>query len=123
MADVTKSIMVRNVGTAITSNSGSASQTIVWNRSDEHILIRLTNSDATTALVRFKGEGYGGEANIDVQVPQNAVKGVFVESFKVKDVETQKVIVEILDTDGTSFGGTVTNIKIEVIESPKALID
>ena len=123
MADVTKSVMKRGAGTAITSNAGAASQTIVWNRSDDNIFIRLSNSDAATALVTFTGVGFGAQLAKTVTLVQNDVKGIYLESFNVKDPATQKVTATITNANGTAYSGTVTNIKIEVIEAPKALVD
>ena len=123
MADVVKSIMKRGVETAITANNGAASQTIVWNRSDDNIMIRATNSDAATALLTFTGTGFGSGKAKTITLAQNATKGIYLESFDVKDPATQKVTCTITNTNGTAYSGTVTNVKIEVIEAPKALVD
>lgn len=125
MADLNKSTMSRNNGAAITSNNGAASQTIVCNRSDEKVLIRVSNADATTALIRFKGNGFGAgvQGDLDVQVAQNGISGFVLESSRFKDPATQKITVQVLATNGGAFGGTVTNVKFEVIEMPKGLID
>lgn len=125
MADVTKSIMTRNNGATITTNNGAASQTVVCNRGDEKVLIRVSNSDATTALIRIKANGFGAgkQGDLDVQVAQNAVRGFVLESSRFKDPATQKLTIEVLGVGGGAFGGTVTNVKIEIIEMPKGLID
>ena len=123
MADVTKSVMDLNAGTAITSNAGAASQTIVWNRGDEKIFIRLENQDANTALVTFTGAGFGQPVAVTVSLDEDDVKGVFLESMRVKDPSTQKVTATITDPDGTAFSGTVTNVTIEVIEQFKGIVD
>lgn len=125
MADLTKSTMTRNNGATITSNNGAASQTIVCNRGDEKVVIRVSNADATTALIRFKANGFGAgkQGDLDVQVAQNAIKGFVLESSRFKDPATQKLTVEVLGVGGGAFGGTVTNVKLEVIEMPKGIID
>lgn len=125
MADVTKSTMTRNNGATITTNNGAASQTVVCNRGDEKVLIRVSNSDATTALIRIKANGFGAgkQGDLDVQVAQNAVKGFVLESSRFKEPSTQKLTIEVLGVGGGAFAGTVANVKIEVIEMPKGLID
>lgn len=123
MADVVKSTMDWNVGTAITSNAGAASQTIVCDRGDEKVLIRMSNADAATALVTFTGAGFGGATAKTVTLAQNDVKGIYLESFFVKSPSTQKITATITNANGTTYSGTVTNIKIEVIEAPKGIVD
>lgn len=123
MADVTKSIMKFGTETAITSNAGAASQTIVWNRSDGHVFIRATNSDAASATITFTATGFGGPVAKTITLAQNETKGIFLESFNVKDPATQKVTATITNANGTAYSGTVTNVKLEVIEAPKSLVD
>jgi hypothetical protein len=123
MADLTKSIMQYGTEVAITSNAGAASQTIVWNRSDGNIFIKATNSDAAPATITFTAAGVGAPAAKTITLAQNATKGIFLESFNVKDPATQKVTATITNANGTAYSGTVTNVKIEVIEAPKALVD
>ena len=123
MADLTKSIMKRGTETAITSNAGAASQTIVWNRNDDNVLIRATNSDAAAATITFTAAGFGGPKARTITLAQNETKGIYLESFNVKDPATQKVTATITNANGTAYSGTVTNVKIEVIEAPKALVD
>lgn len=125
MADVTKTTLSRNAGAEITSNNGAASQTIVCNRSDEKVLVRVSNSDATSAMIRFKANGRmaGTQGDLDVTVAQNKIFGVTLESSRFKDPATGKITVQVLGTDAGAFGGTVTNVKVEVIEMPKGLID
>jgi hypothetical protein len=123
MADVVNSIMKVGTEVAITSNAGAASQTIVWNRSDRNIFIRATNVDAAAATITFTGAGFGAPAAKTIVLAQNAVKGIFLQSSNVKDPATQKVTATITNANGTEYSGTVTNVKIEVIESPKSLLD
>lgn len=124
MADVTKSVLSRNSGATITEVNGAAQQEIVWNRNDTNIMFYVRNTDAATVLVRVEAEGYGGgKKDLDVQVAQNAIRGFSLESFRFKDVATQRVIVKFLAVGGGAFGGIVTNVKIAVIEAPKALVD
>lgn len=124
MADVTKSVLLRNAGATITEVNGAAQQEIVWNRNDTNIMFYVRNTDATTVLVRVEAEGFGGgKKDLDVQVAQNAIRGFSLESFRFKDVATQRIIVRFLAVGGGAFGGTITNVRIAVIETPKSLID
>lgn len=124
MADLTKSVMVRNAGTTITENNGAAAAEIVWNRNDENFLIIVRNTDATTALIRIEADGFGdGGTDLDVQVAQNVVRGFVIESSRFKQASTQKVNIKVLGVGGGAFGGTVTNVKVSVVEMPKSLVD
>lgn len=125
MADVTKVTMVRNAGTEITANNGAAAQTVVCNRGDEKVLIRVSNSDATTARIVVKANGFGAGTmgDLKVDVAQNTAFGFVVESSRFKAPSTQKLTINVTGTDDGTYGGTVTNVKIEVIEMPKGIID
>jgi len=127
MADLTNVLTVRNGGSAdVTADAGAASQTIVYERSDENIVIRVANADANTAGVTVQTNGFGGEQadNLVVSVAQNEVKYIgALESMYYKDPATQKVTIEVLDPDGTAFSGTESNVTFEVIELPKSLTD
>lgn len=124
MADVTKSTLVRNAGTVITENNGAAKFEIVWDRNDTNAMFYVRNPEATTVLVRVQADGYGGgKKDLDVQVAQNVIRGFSLESFRFKDVATQRIIVELLGVGGGAYGGTVANVKVAVIEAPKSLRD
>lgn len=125
MADITKSTMGKNAGTLITENNGAASQTIVCNRGDEKCTLIVRNTDAATVLVRVAASGYGagGQGVLDVQVAQNEVKGLVLESARFKAPSTQKYTVQLLAVGGGTYGGTVTNVKLSYVEAPKGIVD
>jgi hypothetical protein len=127
MADLTKTSAIRNGASAdATSNAGAASQTIVYDRSDENIVIRVANADAATATIVLQTDGYGGgdASNTTFTVAQNEVKYIgALESMYFKAPATGKVTVLIQDDDGTAFSGTVTNVTIEVVDLPKSLVN
>ena len=127
MADSTKTLTVRNGGSAdVTADAGAASQTSVYDRSDENIVIRVENVDANTAGITVQTNGYGGEQadNLVIEVAQNEVKYIGVlESMYYKAPSDGKVTIQVLDPDGTAFSGTVTNVNFEVIELPKGIND
>ena len=59
-----------------------------------------------------------------IEVAQNEVKYIGVlESMYYKAPSDGKVTIEVLDPDGTTFSGTVTNVNFEVIELPKGIND
>lgn len=127
MADVTKTSTVRNGASAdATSNAGAASQTIVYDRADEKTIIRVSNADAATATINVVTNGYGGgdASNLSFTVAQNEVKYVgALESMYYKAPATGKVTVTVTDADGSAFSGTVTNVKFEVVDLPKSLVN
>lgn len=121
MADLTKSTAVRDGSANITSNAGAASQTIVASGVDERLFIRVTNTDATTARVNVnKGNGIRSVlGDLKVDVAQNAVKVIGpLDSMRFKSLATGKITVTITGTNDAAFGGTVGNVKLEVIQLP-----
>jgi hypothetical protein len=123
MADLTKSIAGLNSAVDVTSNAGAASQTIVCNRGDEKVIIRMSNADAATALVTFVGNGFGAPTAVEATLEQNDVKVIQLESNRVKAPSTQKITATVTDADGTAYSGTVTNVAFEVLEAFKSLVD
>lgn len=119
MADVAKVALVVNAGTAVTTVDGAASQTIVFDK-DAKIILRVSNAGATTARLKFAVSDVGlskGQGVLNVDVAQNAIKYVMLESARFKAF-TGKVTFQILDTDDSSFGGTVADVDLEVIQLP-----
>jgi len=123
MADLTKSIAGLNSAVDVTSNAGAASQTIVCDRGDEKVFIRMSNADEATALVTFAGNGFGAPVDVEVTLEENDVKVIQLESNRVKAPSTQKITATVTDADGTEYSGTVTNVAFEVIEAFKSLTD
>ena len=124
MADLTVVQATRNAGTAWTKNNGASSQTIdMGSYADENITILMENGDASNCRVKFSSNGYGGGGldDIDVDITAGEFAVIVLESYIVKDPDTEKVTLQILDQDDTSFSGTVTNVKLSVINAPKGL--
>jgi hypothetical protein len=120
MADLNKTSAVRDGSVNVTLNSGAASQTIVANV-DEKMCIYVRNTDATTARVRVAA-GTGMRKDIgsiykDVAQNGEAIIGP-LDSMRFKDVSTGKYTVTITGTNDGAFGGTVSNVKLAVIELP-----
>lgn len=122
MADITKVQLLRNAGKVIVATAAAASQTIVYDRSDENIVIRVVNGDA--AACRVKVTNQLGGTNLDVDI---AAAGVYyigaLESATYKSPSTGKVTVQVLDQDNTAFSGTVGNVDFEVLALPISLLD
>lgn len=126
MADLTAIQMVRNSGVAWTKAAGAASQTMVYNRSDESIFLLVENGDALDCRIKVAANGYGagdvGALDVDIAAGEFAVVGP-LESNRFKAPTTQKVTFEILDQDNTAFSGTVTNVLVTQMNMPKSLTD
>lgn len=118
MADVAKVALARNAGKEVTPINGAASQTVVFDE-DDKILIRIVNASATTARIKFAANGNigAGAGVLNVDVAQNKVFYVMLESTRFKG-SNGKITFEILDTDDSSFGGTVTDVDVEVVQLP-----
>ena len=125
MAQLTKtSTVINGASAAATSNAGAASQEVLYDRSDENIIIRVTNADAATATIVVETDGFGGGSatNLSFTVAQNQVKYIgLLESMYYKDPATQEVSLLVQDPAGAVFSGTVTNVKFEVVDLPKSL--
>lgn len=125
MAQLTKtSTVINGASDDATINAGAAAQEILYDRSDENIIIRVTNSDAETATIVIETDGFGGgdAANTTFTVAQDEVKYIgLLESMYYKDPATQEVSLLVQSAAGAVFAGTVTNVKFEVVELPKSL--
>lgn len=126
MADLTAIQQVRNDGVAWTKTAGAASQTMVYNRSDDKIILLVENGDAAACRIKVATNGYGGgdvaDLDVDIAAGEFAVVGP-LESMFYKDPSTQKVTFQILDQDNTAFSGTVTNVLLTQLNAPIALTD
>lgn len=121
MADLTKTLAVRDSSATFNLNNGAASQTIVCNEDDEKVVIYVTNSDATTARVNInKGNGIRSIlGDLKVDVAQNATKVIGpLDSMRFKNMTTGKITATVTGTNDAAFGGTITNVKIAVVQLP-----
>lgn len=126
MADLTAIQQVRNGGVTWTETNGAASQTMVYNRRDEAIMLLVRNTDAAECRIKVAANGFGGGdvADLDVDIAAGAFAVVGpLESMYYKAPATNKVTFEILDQDNTAFSGTVTNVKVTQVNAPKSLTD
>lgn len=125
MAQLTKTSTVINGASAdATSNAGAAAQEVLYDRSDENIIIRVANADIATATIVIETDGFGGgnATNTSFTVAQNEVKYIgLLESMYYKDPATQEVSLLVQNPAGAVFSGTVTNVTFEVVELPKSL--
>jgi len=125
MADVTSNLLKRNLGAAVVAVDGAASQTIDYSeRADEKLVLHVVNGDAAACRIKVSTLGFGGsnadDLDVDIAAGEEASIGV-LESMYFKDPATQKATFQILDQDNTAFSGTVTNVKLRLLELPKAL--
>ena len=126
MADIAKTALTRDAGTAITFLNGAADQDIVADVKDDKLFLLITNADATAARIRAKagdgiqgvaGQGVAGDAYVDVAQNAYAILGPFT-GMRFKDVDTGKINVDITGTNDAAFGGTITNVKVRPIVLP-----
>jgi hypothetical protein len=114
MADLNKTLAVRDSSAALTLNNGAASQTIVWNGQDEKVALYVKNTDAAQVTVTVKaGTGIRsaiGDLSVNVAAGAETVIGP-LDSMRFKERATGKVTVTIA-------GGTASNVKLAVIQLP-----
>ncbi len=125
MADLTPIQKVRNNGVVWTETNGAASQTMVYNRSDENIELLVRNTDAAPCRIKVSASGFGGsgtDLDVDIAAGAFAIVGP-LESNRFKDPATQKVTFQVLDQDNTAFSGTVTNVKVTQVNDFLSLVD
>jgi hypothetical protein len=123
MADLTKVQQLRNDGAVWLKTAGAASQTMVYDRSDDMIILLVENGDAAACRIKVSADGFGAgfvDLDVDIAAGEFAVIGP-LESNRFKDPSTQKVTFEILDQDNTAFSGTVTNVLLTQLNAPISL--
>lgn len=123
MADLVKVQQLRNNGAVWLKTAGAASQTMVYDRSDDMIILLVENGDALDCRVKVSADGFGAgftDLDVDIAAGEFAVIGP-LESNRFKDPSTQKVTFEILDQDNTAFSGTVTNVLVTQLNAPISL--
>lgn len=126
MADVTKIQSKRNEGVAWTKASGAASQTVVYDRSDENIVLLFENGGGADCSVNIIGNGNmaGDQGDLEIEIADGefAVLGA-AESARFVAPSTNKLTFTITDQDGTAYSGTVGSVKVTALALPKALVD
>jgi len=125
MADLPKIQQVRNDGVAWTKTAGAASQTMVYDRSDDKIILLVENGGGADCRIKVKANGFGAggtDLNVDITDGEFAVIGP-LESNRFKEPATQKVTFEILDQDDTAYSGTVGSVLVTQLNAPLALVD
>lgn len=126
MADLTNIAMARNTAVEITETAGAASQTIALNDYPDDIFLYIRNTDAAAATINVTVPASPGRnawmsdlGNVSQAVSQNEVFvfGPF-DGARFKD-SGEDITVTITDADGTSYSGTVTNVKIAAVVQAK----
>lgn len=115
MADLVKTNLKTNGSAAAVPTQGAASQTIVVSK--DTMCIRATNADAVKARVRVSaGTGIAsalGDAYVDLEKDETVYIGP-LESARFGTAG--KITVLITGADDKAFGGTITNVALEVVQ-------
>ena len=125
MADLVKVQQLRNDGAVWLKTAGAASQTLIYDRRDEAIMLLVENGDAAACRIKVSANGFGAgstDLDVDIAAGEFAIVGP-LESNRFKDPATQKVTVQILDQDNTAFSGTVGNVLLTQVNAPLSLVD
>lgn len=125
MADTTIQALSRNAAAEITEAAGAASQTIPMSGHPDDVFLYIRNTDANTALITVSAPSDTRHAwqndlgDLSQAVAQNEIfiMGPF-DGARFKDSD-EDITVAITDADGTSFSGTVGNVKIASIKQAK----
>lgn len=125
MADTTIQALTRNAAKEITEAAGAASQTIPMSGYPDNVFLYVRNTDAATALITFSAPSDTRHAwqndlgDLSQAVAQNEVFILGpVDGARFKDAD-EDITVTITDEDGTSYSGTVGNVKIASILQTK----
>jgi hypothetical protein len=120
MASLTANEAVRSGSADLTFEAGAASQEIDLEAPDRKYVLIVRNDDAVTAMIAIEAGSYSGAALGDLEktVAQNgyAILGP-VEGWRFKDSSAQLSVL-ITDDDGTVFSGTVSNVKLCLVQLP-----
>lgn len=126
MADVTKIQSLRNKEIAWTKTAGAASQTVVYDRSDENIVLLFENGGGADCSVNLIANGNMagdvGDYEVEISDGEFAIVGA-VESARFVAPSTNKLTFTITDQDGTAYSGTVGSVKVTALALPKSLVD
>ena len=121
MADLVNLEALRNGSIDFTwGNNGAATQTIPLIKRDEKFILLVKNTDVVEARIRISGGIYiaGVLGSIYKDLVQDAMCAIGpLEGSRFKNVDG-KLGVLITGTNDGVFGGTVTNVKLAVIELP-----
>jgi hypothetical protein len=116
MSDMTKISATKNGSKEITLANGAASQTIAISK-DESFILYVRNTDAAAATITVAaGNGIAsvmGSTSVAVAQNKEFILGPF-ESARFGNAG--KLTVTITDSDGTEYGGTITNVKLAPIQ-------
>ncbi|MBW8036626.1 MAG: hypothetical protein FVQ79_13630 [Planctomycetes bacterium] len=121
MADLTNIELVRNGSVDFTwGNDGAASQTIPLIKRDEKFILMAQNTDALLARIKIAAGAFSGKAlgfiYKDLNQDEMSIFGPLSGSrFKNADGDLE---VLITNADYSPFSGTITNVKLSVIELP-----
>jgi hypothetical protein len=125
MADLTLVQQIRNNGAVWLKTAGAASQTMVYNRRDEAIMLLVENGGGAACGIKVTAGGFGaGSTDLDVDIADGefAIIGP-LESSRFKAPATGKVTFQILDQDDTAYSGTVASVLVTQVNAPISLVD
>lgn len=124
MADLTLHVLSRNTAVEITEEAGAASQTIPMSGYPDNVFLSVRNTDAAAATITFSAPSNRGAWQSDLgdlsqAVAQNEefIIGP-VDGARFKNAD-EDITVAITDADGTTYSGTVTNVKLAAIVQAK----
>lgn len=99
-------------------DSGAASQTFEFDGQDHRTIIIAENGDSEDAYLKFSAGDFWNDdqgSYLSDAIEQNDFAAFQLDSSRFKD-EDGEGTVEIVDSDGSTFTGTESNVKIAVVE-------
>lgn len=120
MADLTNIALTKNGFKELTFANGAADQDLAPTKRDSQYILLVRNDDANAATVTIKeGTAFGAQGDVSQAVAQNKyfTFGPF-DSALFKKLADGKINIDITDADGTAFSGTITDVKVLVMELP-----
>ncbi len=120
MADIAIDDLSLNDVTIVGLTSGSASQTLEFDGKDHKTAIVALNGDSNDAYLKVSAGDFWQSDQFPKSlgpIEQNEYGFVVLESGPAKDSDAE-ITVEILDSDGTAFSGTASNVELAIVELP-----
>ncbi len=120
-ADISKDALSVNSLTDLgTLNSASAKDTIQFDGENEKMVLLVLNGDAADAYINVQAGDYWKSsqgANLFGGISQDDYAAIVLETARFKDTN-EEITVEVLDSDGSVFSGTASNISYALLELP-----
>ena len=89
-------------------------------RGDGKYMFLIENKDTSDCMIRFD-KNFGDPYEVVIPASKTFACGNFESMYFKQDDGKMKF--HVLDTDGTPFSGTVSNVKFTVLEHAKSLVD